>query len=116
MRVGEKYTVFRDSKCQYRISEEKSKTVNHYLKKESPELLIFHSSSQFDALNTNRRSEKFQETQLSFDKAVNLGWYILVVNTGDTPLSFELTPSAPVLSAATYFGIFSIITFSSFFI
>ena len=39
----QKYTVFGDSKCQYRIKDDKAKVKNVYIQKETEDLLIYHS-------------------------------------------------------------------------
>ena len=57
---GRNYTVFGDSKCQYKIRDEKAKVMNLYIDKNNSEnLLIYHSYTQFSNGNTDRRSTNF---------------------------------------------------------
>ena len=56
---NENYTVFGDSKCQYKIFEPKVKETNYYVHTDSPNLLIYHSYDIFNKYNTNRRNKDF---------------------------------------------------------
>ena len=46
------YTIFGDSKCQYLIKESNASVTNHFIDKDSPDLLIYHSEDLFTASNT----------------------------------------------------------------
>ena len=49
------YTVFGDSKCQYKVTDEMTKVLNYFIAKDSVDLLIYHSYELFNVDNTGRR-------------------------------------------------------------
>ena len=53
------YTVFGDSKCMYKITEQLTKVQNYYIAKNSVDLLIYHSYEHFNIHNTGRRDKNF---------------------------------------------------------
>ena len=90
------YTVFGDSKCQYKIRDQKAKISNLYIdKKFNENLRIYHSYTKFSKDNVDRRSKNFEDLNLLSDKTVFLNEYILVINVGDEPISFQLTEKLP---------------------
>ena len=58
IKTDKNYTVFGDSKCQYRITDETAKVMNLYIDKDN-ELLVYHSYDRFDESNTDRRNKRF---------------------------------------------------------
>ena len=68
---------------------------------------IYHSYNEFTAENTDRKSKVFKSKELSIDKSVHLNEFLLVINTGDKPLSFELRTDVPVAKGdgASYLGV-----------
>lgn len=84
------YQVFPDSRCQFKITEPMAKLQNFYILK-SDDIIIHHSFEEFNEGNSERTSTRFQNSKLSDDKIIQDGSYLFVINTANTPKSFNLT-------------------------
>ena len=94
--MNKSYTIFGDSKCQYVVKEKGTEIANIFIHKESEDLLIYHSYDIFQGENVNKTHPSFIDKNLKSNKTIHMNEYLLVVNTGNKPLSFTLNQTVQI--------------------